>query len=368
MPAHKFFVQALGEEEKGELERLRRQAPGRVAQRAQMVLLSARGFTVEEIARIFDDGEEVVRTWLHRFDRRNAQPLADVLDDRPRSGRPPKDPLAGHIVDAQAQQSPPCFGLLQTCWTVTLLAMHLAMTFHLLLAPSTVRGYLHRFRWRWGRPRLSLDNLQRQWLRRDPERPCKMRRLAQVRAWAERMPDLLHLIYVDETDLCLLPVLRACWQKIGHQVHIPTPGVANPKRTLFGALDALSGAWQYVVGDGRTAAWFAQLLAAVERAHPTGLIVIALDSAPAHTAKRIQSWLAEHPRVRLLWLPKYTAHKVNPVEKIWWHLKGTVAADRYYGKLEPLLAAATRFFREHTLEDLLRLSHQEPMSNFLSLT
>jgi transposase len=368
MPAHKLFVSPITEQEYQELGRMRRQAPGRVAGRAQMVLLSLRGFSVAEIARIFDDGEEVVRLWLHRFERRGSRPLEAVLDDLPRGGRPPKDRLAGPIVDAQAQQSPPCFGLLQTCWTVTLLAAHLAATFHLVLAPATVRRHLHRFRWRWGRPRLSLQNLERQWLRRDPERPQKLRRLARVRAWAARMPDLLHLVYVDESDLCLLPVLRACWQKVGQQLRIPTPGTANPKRTLFGALDALSGAWSYLVGDGRTSLWFAQLLERVERVYPTGVIVIALDSAPAHTAKRIQTWLAEHPRVRLLWLPKYTAHKVNPVEKIWWALKGTVAADRYYGKLDLLLAAAKLFFSERTPEDLLRLTHQQPMSDLWSLT
>jgi transposase len=368
MPAHKFFVPPISEQEREELERLRRQAPGRVAGRAQMVLLSLRGFSVAEIARIFDDGEEVVRLWLHRFERRGSHPLAEVLDDLPRSGRPAKDPLAGHIVDAQAQQSPPCFGLLHTCWTVAVLAMHLAITFHLVLAPSTVRRYLHLFRWRWGRPRLSLENLERQWLRRDPERLVKLQRLARVRAWAERMPDLLHLVFVDETDLCLLPVLRACWQKVGQQLRIPTPGVANPKRTLFGAFDAFSGAWSDLVGDGRTSLWFEQLRERVERAYPTGVIVIALDSAPAHTAKRIQIWLAAHPRLRLLWLPKYTAHKVNPVEKIWWALKGAVAADRYYGKLELLLDAAKRFFRERTPQDLLRLTHQQPMSDLWSLT
>jgi transposase len=368
MPAHKFFVAPITEQERAELERLRRRAPGRVAGRAQMVLLSRRGFSVAEIARIFDDGEEVVRLWLHRFEQRGARPLAEVLADRPRRGRPPKDPLAGPIVDAQAQQSPPCFGLLQSCWTVALLAMHLAVMFHLILAPASVRRYLHEFRWRWGRPRLSLENLERQWPRRDPARPQKLMRLARVRAWAERMPDLLHLVYVDETDLCLLPVLRACWQKIGQQRRIPTPGVANPKRTLFGALDALSGAWSWLVGDGRTSLCFEQLLARIEQSYPTGLIVIALDSAPAHTAKRIQAWVAQRPRVRLLWLPKYTAHKVNPVEKIWWALKGAVAADRYYGQLDLLIEAAKRFFRERTPEDLLRLAHQQPMPDLLSLT
>src|SRR3954469_4676709 len=88
----------LSDEHRQMLEPVRRRAVGRVSQRAHMVLLSARGYPVEQIAEIFGVGEDVVRTWLHRYEQ--AEPLG--LDDRPQPGRPPKDRLARHIVDAQA--------------------------------------------------------------------------------------------------------------------------------------------------------------------------------------------------------------------------------------------------------------------------
>jgi transposase len=365
MPARNLYVQPVTDEVRAELERLRRQAVGRVAQRAHMVLLSLRGQTVAEIADTFGCGEDVVRTWLHRFDRRGERGVAAALDDLPRSGRPPKDPLAGHIIDAQAGQSPPCFGLLASCWTVALLAMHLATVFGLTLAPSTVRHYLHRWDWRWGRPKHTLANVQRDRRRRDPERPAKLARLARVRAWARAMPDLLHLVFVDETDLCLLPVLRHCWHKRGRQTEVPTPGFANPKRTVFAALDLVSGRWLSRIEVGRRSVHFEALLAQLEATFPTGLIVVALDSAPAHTAKRIQRWVAAHPRVRLLWLPKYSAHESNPVERIWGHLKSKVAANRYYGQIERLVAAAERFFHELTPEEFRRLAGVDDPPEFL---
>src|SRR5919198_1180049 len=80
----------LTEEHRQALRRLRRRAVGRVAERAQMVLLSARGYTVAEIAEIFEVGHDVVRTWLGRYQRDGP----DGLRDRPRPGRPPKDPPA----------------------------------------------------------------------------------------------------------------------------------------------------------------------------------------------------------------------------------------------------------------------------------
>ena len=109
------------------LERLRRRAVGRVSQRAHMVLLSGRGFTVQEIARVFDCGEEVVRQWLHRYRERGE----GGLEDAPRPGRPPKDRLAAHIIDAQMGQPPPRSGHVQTGWTAGLLAAFLARRFRL---------------------------------------------------------------------------------------------------------------------------------------------------------------------------------------------------------------------------------------------
>src|SRR5262245_17610406 len=104
----------LPDEQRRALLTLRRRAGGRVSMRAQMVLLSARGYSVPRIAEIFEVGEEAVSTWLHRFQ----QAGPDGLADRPRPVRPPTDRLARHIVDARASNSHHCNGLVQTCWTV----------------------------------------------------------------------------------------------------------------------------------------------------------------------------------------------------------------------------------------------------------
>ena len=80
----------LAAEQRQALERLRRRAVGRISQRAHMVLLSARGYTVAQLAEIFEVGEDVVRAWLHRYQQ--AGPTG--LDDGPRPGRPPRDRLA----------------------------------------------------------------------------------------------------------------------------------------------------------------------------------------------------------------------------------------------------------------------------------
>ena len=73
-------------EEQVELERMMRQEVGRVALRAQMVLLSARGYSVPEISVIQGVSDVTVYSWLERFDAEGPAGLYD----RPRPGRPPE--------------------------------------------------------------------------------------------------------------------------------------------------------------------------------------------------------------------------------------------------------------------------------------
>ncbi len=322
----------LTADQRDELQVVSRQATGRVALRAHMVLLSDRGFTVPQIAAIHDCGEDVVRIWLHRYEREGVA----GLDDEPRSGRPPKDPLAGPIVDAQASQSPPCSGHVQACWSVALLTAFLAQRFRLLLSCASVRRYLHQLGWRWARPRLAPAR------KPDPDTASKVAALHEAQALARH--GLAHLLYLDESDLHLLPLIRAMWMK-GPRRRISTPGT-NRRRAFFGALDAVSGHWFFADHERKLAVHFAAFLQGLLEAYPTGQVYLALDNAPTHTAKVVQRWLAAHPQVQALWLPRYAAHEVNPVERIWGLMKGAVAADRLAGSIEELTTAACRFFAE----------------------
>jgi transposase len=315
-----------------ELEQVSRQAVGRVALRAHMVLLSVRGYSVPQIAAIHDCGCDVVRTWLHRYEHQGVA----GLEDAPRSGRPPKDPLAGRVVDTQAAQSPECSGHVQACWTVRLLTTFLATRFGLVLSCSSVRRYLHRMDWRWARPRLAPAR------KTDPQAPAK--EAALTAAQDEAAQGRAHLLYLDECELHLLPVLRAMWMK-GPRVRVPTPGT-NARRAFFGALEAVRGQWFSVDHDRKLAVHFVAFLKQIAAAYPTGPLYLAMDNVKMHDAKVVRAWLAVHPRVQVLWLPTYAAHEVNPVERIWGLMKDDVAANRLAGSIEELAAKARRFFAD----------------------
>jgi transposase len=325
----------LTAEQRRALEQVRRRAVGRVSQRAHMVLLNARGYSVAQIATIFEVGEDVVRDWLHRYQRQGPP----GLDDRPRPGRPPRDRLARQIVDTQAS-NPPCnSGLVHNCWTAGLLAAFVAARFGLGLSRWSVRRYLQHLGWRWARPRLApATHAPAGQRKRDPEAPLKLKRLEHALA------SVATVLFLDECELQLLPVLRACWMK-GPRWRIPTPG-QNAKRAVFGALNARTGQLVALIRSRKRAVDFVAFLDEVAHAYPVGLVVLVLDNVVTHDAKLVRQWLArpEHARFQVLWLPKYSAHEHNPIERVWGLLKDAVAANRLHGSIDALVTAA-----EHVL-------------------
>jgi hypothetical protein len=217
--------------------------------------------------------------------------------------------------------------------------------FQIKVSFSTLRRVLHGAGLRWKRPKLAPAR------RPDPLAAEKRAQLEQVLADSEAT-----LIAEDECDVHLLPILRAMWQRRGEQRRLITPG-QNRKRGIFGALNLRTGEWLYHVTDRKRGVEFITLLTALLTAYPAGMIYVIVDNASIHTRRAVQKWLAEHPRLELVYLPTYSGHRLNPVEKVWWDLKDDIAANRRFKGLVELDAAIRRHFASFSPEQALRLTN-----------
>lgn len=324
-----------------ELRQVARQAVGRVSERAHFVLLSAQGYSPPAIGELLGYDVQTVRTWLTAYQQQGCA----GLDDAPRSGRPLKDRHLTAVVQAQASQPPPNAGYLQACWTVALLMLHLAARFRLTVSASRVRRALHQAGFCWKRPKFVPAR------RRDPRMAEKEAAIAAALA-----DPAATLIAEDEADQQLLPVLRAMWQRIGQQVGIPTPG-QNAKRGIFGALNLRTGAWFYQLTAHKRSADFIAFLTQVLTAYPVGRVYVLVDNASIHTSRAVQRWLAAQGRLVLVYLPTYSGHRLNPVEKVWWALKGKIAANRMFHNLTELDAAIREYFADFSPARALALAN-----------
>jgi len=230
---------------------------------------------------------------------------------------------------------------------VALLVHHLRERFRIKVSAATLRQALKRAGFRWTRPKLVLPR------RRDPQAEEKRAKLAQAVA----DPDAT-VLAEDECDMHLLPVLRAMWQRVGQQLHILTPG-QNAKRAVFGALNLRTGEWFYHLTCHKRGIEFIAFLSTLLAAYPLGPIYVIVDNASIHTSRAIQTWLATNSRLQLVYLPTYSGHRLNPVEKVWWALKDYISANRSFKSLAELDQAIRRHFAVLTREAALHLPNSE---------
>lgn len=325
-----LYVRPPTETETQELKRMMRAEAGRVSQRAHMVLLSARGRSVPELAEIFERDRQWVRRWLKRF---NAAGPAGLYDE-PRSGRPGKVTEEVEETTRKLMRDDPGEdGYLTTFWTVAMLVTSLRLRLGVELGASTVRGMLHRMGLSWGRPRLAMPD------KVDPQKAAKQWAIA--RAVVVSGPDAI-VLYADESRIELLPLIRAMWHWVGEQLRIPTPG-SNDTRALFGALNIRTGQWNYLIRPRMRKEDFIAFLEYLLEVYPVGSIILIVDNYSSHTAHLVTAWLADHPCLQMYYLPTYCSH-LNPVENIWLRLKNALAPNRLYGSIKLLLDTVQTFF------------------------
>jgi transposase len=135
----------------------RRDLAPRVRERLEMVKGVALGQSLADVAGWSGRTERTVVRWLTAFARGGIAALADA----PRAGRPPRADAVYLATLAQAIETPPRqAGLLFDAWTSDRLSVYLAETTGVRIAPGWVRALLARQRYRTGRPKHTLGQLQ----------------------------------------------------------------------------------------------------------------------------------------------------------------------------------------------------------------
>lgn len=336
------FVRPPTENEHDELQRMTQQEVGRVAERARMVLLSARRYTVPDLCEIFEMTDDTIYKWFDRFDETGPEGLFD----QQRSGRPPElDAQAEREIERVLERSPVDEGYDFTTWTVPLLNEHLKRKLSLEVSDETVRRALRRLEFVWRRPRWAID----------AEDPCfdeRMEAIEAALAQAEAAADAPTVLFEDETTFRRLPPLRAMWMRRGQQARVAVPD-SNAKFALYGVLNPLTGETFTApfpkAKSCYTAAFLDRLMDEVE-----GQVLVIWDQASWHTSQAVEQVIARYERLEVLLLPK-RAPEENPIEDLWRQLKQIVAAN-LERSLDALKAAIVRFFACRSEADILRMT------------
>jgi hypothetical protein len=135
----------------------------------------------------------------------------------------------------------------------------------------------------------------------------------------------------DETDLLLLPPLRAGWARRGQPFDVPISG-RNARRVVFGAMNLRTGSRLFLARERQRAGDFQAFLRLVHERYRGWHVALLLDEDPSHTAAGSTD-LAEEFRMDLMWLPKRLP-KLNPMDTLGGQGKDVISANKQYATID----------------------------------
>ncbi|GAA0731148.1 transposase [Dactylosporangium roseum] len=112
----------------------------------------------------------------------------------------------------------------------------------------------------------------------------------------------------------------AGWSPDGHRVKAPLEYArGGDKLWVYGGLRIRDGTEVTYCAPARNSDGWTQLLARIAEDNPRGPIRVVTDNLSSHTSRKVRQWLARHPRIQQVFIPK-RACWLNLAEG-WWRPK-----------------------------------------------
>jgi transposase len=290
-------VLAIREGDRAGLERRARDrsAPGRVAERARIVLLSADGLTGPQIAERVGCTEPTVVKWRRQYAERG---LAG-LEDAPRPGGPKTvltDKAISEILSATV--TPPPQALREqgiTHWSARRLAAWLRKTKKIQVSHDSVARLWRRFCLQPHRAEGFKFSV-------DPQLDAKIRDV--VGLYLDP-PENAVVVCVDEKSQCqalertqpILPMRPGIPERQSHDY--ARHGVTS----LFAALNVATGQVTDACYPKHRHQEFLKFLKKVAAAYPGRELHVVCDNYATHKHAEVKAWLAKNPRITLHFTP-----------------------------------------------------------------
>lgn len=156
------------------------------------------------------------------------------------------------------------------------------------------------------------------------------------------------LLFLDECDLHLQPILGNNWQAGGTQNRVSAAG-QNYKSYCFGAIDFSDAEVTYRIADRKRSAEFVDFLEVLRQKYMMKLHLV-LDNYSIHSSKQVNSYLELHPGAfEFHYLPTYSPW-LNPVETVWRQMKAAVCRNYFHGCMANLKRAVYSYFAGHLVQ------------------
>ena len=319
----------ISNQAKSQLKALLRkhQLPQNLAFRTRLLLLSASGYSAQEVAEAESCCSHTVYHWRRRFQSEGL----DGLSDRARSGQPKKltEKKTQEILKMTVEKIPQE----ATHWSVRLMAKYAGVT----------KWQVSRV---WAEADLKPHRLKTFKISNDPEFAAKVR---DVVGLYMNPPDNALVLSVDEkTQIQALdrtqPLLQLKPGQVERRTHdYKRHGTAS----LYAAFDIASGQVIGRVTQRHRAKEFLDFLKQINQTTPKNKTLhLILDNSSTHKTQEVKAWLNRHPRFKLHFTPT-SASWLNAVEGWFAQLERRALYRGVFTSVQELRDGIKRFIKVH---------------------
>jgi transposase len=291
------FVRPVTMTEGQRLQRIGRTARDPVKlRRAIVVLMSAQGQAVPDIAHLLDCSPEYVRAVIHAFNDIGFK----ALDPKWSGGRPKTiSEQARRQIQLIARCRPRDLGLAFSAWSLTKLAGYVGDTGVVAaISKESVRQILRSGGISW--------QAAKTWKASpDPDFLAKMHRVLDL---YDHPPAGGRVICADEFGpLNLQPRPGRGWRPAGHPVRLrATYRRTGRVRHMIAVLDLATGQIFYRIRARKRRQEYLAFLKLLRQRWPAGTLYLIADNFSPHKHPSVTSWAADHD-VELVFLPTYSS-------------------------------------------------------------
>lgn len=242
-----------------------------VRRRAHSILLSADGFTIDEIVRIYQIHRDTVRITFDRWEKKGL----DGLFDGPKSGRPPKlSPNEANEAVKWLKEDPRSIKKALT---------NTNEKTGKEISEWTLKRIAKRAGLRWKRMRKSHKSKRDEILFKQAQAEIEVLK-------AQEEAGEIDLAYFDETGFSLIPVVPYAWQPVGRTLEIPA--VYSRRLNVLGFFSR-NNQFHPCIVDGSVDSdvvinCFDQFVETL-----SGQTMVIIDNAPTHTGRKFRNKLEE---------------------------------------------------------------------------
>lgn len=297
------FVTQLSDKQKSALKELKGEGhTARTATRAEAILLSERGYTIDQIAGIVDCHRITVSRWIVNWEERG---IDGILE---REGRGRKRTLT------EAEEAQVMGWLKEDPRSIKKLLIRIDEVFGKKVSHDTIKRLVKRNGKVWKRMRAGLTD------KRDEEsfRQCKQELMEHVEAAAEGRIDLY---FFDEAGFGRTPCIPYAWQDRGFTMELMDRDDGGRLNVIGNFHFNENSLWTEIHEKTVTKELILKVLEGLSEGAKRPRVVF-IDNASIHTANVIKDKLAawEEKGLYLYFIPAYSP-ELNYIEMIWRKIK-----------------------------------------------